>query len=637
VLIIGPRGMGKTTLLCAIAACISLREPDLSRQWQPVVFDEESRRVGDLADFWLECIRQWEGAIGQSSQRLDQLLGLAPDVIEQRARESFLELIDASGKRALLLIDNFNDVLEAIRDEEAQCRLREFLMSDSRVMIVGAATRWFQDVTNLDRPFYEFFRPFELRALSLEEMQECLVEVARLRGDERVTKTLREKPGSVRALHLLTGGNPRLIRTFYRMLSEGLHGELKQQLERLIDDYTPYVKAILDVLPGQQQKVLDAIALHWNPCDVATIARQTRLKSNQVSAQVKELEKRGMVCESVGMSRAKKRSYMMTDRFSNIHYLMRHGRAGQSRLHWFVMTLRVLFDDQEFADQAAAVVRMTAQGVAGSGDGLQLASSVLEYAESPQARLRFLDRVTGSPEFDKEIDLPLAEQICREALAKNPSDPVVHFKWGRLLAVHLRQFEEAKTAFLKAIELDPNYALLWHNLGILLSEHFAQHEEAKGACLKAIELDPNYGYPHGNLAILLAKNGNELESRTHAILGIHKQPDQEFCQRVFRWYCFEDVDSLRQALPAICEACWKSKGNEALVLFTVDVWLALASVAGAEEAERVMSQQPENVRMIFESVGDAFRAALDAKHLDRLAPERRAVTLELMRKFTRKP
>src|SRR5262245_39196011 len=59
VLLVGPRGIGKTTTLWAIAHRVA-RDPALAREWQPVVFDEESRRVGDLADFWLEAIRQWE-------------------------------------------------------------------------------------------------------------------------------------------------------------------------------------------------------------------------------------------------------------------------------------------------------------------------------------------------------------------------------------------------------------------------------------------------------------------------------------------------------------------------------------------------------------------------------------------------
>lgn len=506
VLIVGPRGMGKTTLLCAVAGSIALRESELKRQWQPVVFDEESRRIGDLTDFWLECIRQWEAETEPNltrSHRLDALLAKPGPDIEDQAREVFLNLVDASGKRALLLIDNLNDLFAAIHEIEALMRLRSFLMADSRVMIIGAATRWFTDVTGLDKPFFEFFRPFELHALALQEMRDCLAGVAEVRGDQRVLDTLKNRSGSIEVLHILTGGNPRLIRTFYRLLNEGMNGELRHQLERLIDDYTPYHKAIIDALPGQQQRVLDAIALHWNPCDVAHVARTTRLPSNQVSAQIKALIKAGLVSEVSNMGTSKKKAYMLTDRFSNIHYLMRHGRTGKLRMHWFVMTLRALFDDKAFAEAAAQAVRSSASdSSAREGEYLFLAQNALQCAGNEDTRRMFLDRMLGSPDFDTEVNVVLAERICRQAVDDNPLDAYAYFKWGRLLYEHLKRYEEAESAYRKAIELDPKLAETWRNLGVLLTTKFSRHEEAEAAFRKAAELNPDSAWPWRNLGLL---------------------------------------------------------------------------------------------------------------------------------------
>ncbi len=510
VLLVGPRGMGKTTLLCAVSASITLHEPALRSQWQPVIFDEESRRIGDLADFWLECIGQWEAATQPqlvASPRIDALLKLPAATLEDQARETFLKLVDASGKRALLLIDNLNDVFSAIHDVEALLRLRSFLMADSRVMIIGAATRWFSEVSNVDKPFFEFFRGFELEALDLAAMRECLAGVARARGDQRVLDTLEQRPLSIEALHVLTGGNPRLVRTFYRLLSEGMNGELKQQLLRMIDDYTPYLKAIIDALPGQQQRVFDAIALQWNPCDVATVSHVTRLPSNQVSAQIKALHKAGLISEVPALGTLKKKAYMLTDRFSNIHYLMRHGRAGQQRMHWYVMTLRTLFDDEAFADAAAQTVRMTAAGDdTQAQEALALAHNILDHAGSAKARQRFLDQMTGSPEFDPGVDVEFAEKLCREAVARNPEDAVAHFKWGRLLDVHLKRLPEAEAAYRRAIELDSKFVQPWFNLGLLLSKFPHRQMEAEAAYCRAIVLDPNYAWPWNNLGHLLSED-----------------------------------------------------------------------------------------------------------------------------------
>ena len=218
ILIVGPRGMGKTTLLWAIVATIERRDDDLRAEWQPVPFDEESRRIGDLADFWLECIRQWETATEAQVQtsRVEQLLKAPGDSLEENAKTVFLDLVIESKKRAILLIDNLNVVLASIHDNEALLRLRSFLMSESRIMIIGAATQWFGEVTNIDKPFYEFFRPFDLKPLKLDEMKDCLAGIAESRGDSTVLESIEKKPGSVEALHLLTG---RKSASYTRLLS----------------------------------------------------------------------------------------------------------------------------------------------------------------------------------------------------------------------------------------------------------------------------------------------------------------------------------------------------------------------------------------------------------------------------------
>lgn len=850
VLCVGPRGMGKTTLLCAISATLKLHEPDLAQHWQPVIFDEESRRIGDLADFWLECIRQWESETEPSltrSHRIDALLAKPGPDIEDQAREVFLQLVDASGKRALLLIDNLNDIFIALNDAESLMRLRSFLMSDPRVMIIGAATRWFSDVTGLDKPFFEFFRPFDLHALSLEEMRECLAGVATARGDQRVLDTLRDRPGSIEILHILTGGNPRLIRTFYRLLNEGMNGELRHQLERLIDDYTPYHKAIIDALPGQQQRVLDAIALEWNPCDVAAVSRITRLPSNQVSAQIKALIKSGLISEAANMGHSKKKAYLLTDRFSNIHYLMRHGRTGKTKMKWFVLTLRALFDDEKFVSLAANAVRMSYRGNM-ENDSLSIAQSVLECSGSETARRAFMDLITGSPEQDENVEPVLAEQVCRDAIARKPMDAYAHYKLGRLLAVHLKRYDEAADAYLKAIELDPsdarplnnlgrlltirfgkhseaeavfrkaiklnpNDAWPWHNLGFLLSEVFGKHseaeeayrkaielepedpklwdnmgkllvvhlrkygeaetayrnairlepdsatrwnrlgelltdhlgkhyeakeayrkaieinptlaatyndlgvlladelgeyEEAKAAYLKAIELDPNDNSALNNLgnlwinfflnapesevayrraiqidpndALVISNYGWLLsldserheeaetyyrkaihldkslakaraglghllsctlpvsdEARNEVTSGLLLEPNDLFCQNVFEDTCFTHPESLRSVLPEVSQWCTRHPDDQSVLSFMVDAWIAYAKCASAKEARELLDAQPDEVKLAFETVRDAFLAHDDKDHLHRLAPERRAPVLKLLERLRNSP
>ena len=55
VLIVAPRGQGKTMLLARVAAALNT-DAGLSGRLLPVRFMEESHEIFDLADFWLETL-----------------------------------------------------------------------------------------------------------------------------------------------------------------------------------------------------------------------------------------------------------------------------------------------------------------------------------------------------------------------------------------------------------------------------------------------------------------------------------------------------------------------------------------------------------------------------------------------------
>lgn len=553
VVLVGARGMGKTTTLWAVSHSIS-NDVDLSREWQPVVFDEESRRIGDLADFWLEAIRQWELATHSADAQAERLLENAVEDLEEQARAAFLQALDRSGKRAVLLIDNLNDVFASISDAAALHRLRAFLMEDDRVMIVGAATRHFEAITGLDEPFFDFFRVFTLASLTLEEMQATLLTLAERRGETRVTETIEQRPGTIRSLHVLTGGNPRLIKTFYRLLAEGLRGDVRQDLERLVDEFTPYFKAILDGLSTQQQRIIDAVALAWEPVEVATIARATRLPSNQVSAQLRILVKSNIATEAAGSS-AKRKTYLLADRFSNIHYLMRHGRTARRRFDWFVLTLRALFPDPEQADALARVAGRTAlAGVEGIRDTRDLLTSALLRAENEDSRRRIVQATIREvwdqetlANFDEWLDIELVKQHlpasaseldivafmgrlpteARKRIGYKPDD--VDWWYGVIGMLEEREaWILAEAGYRKAIELDARRAYLWNDFARLLFQKLNRPIESEVICRRAIEVDPAYATPWNGLGLVLIALGRPDEAEIAFRRAIELDSDNAF-------------------------------------------------------------------------------------------------------------
>lgn len=720
-LLVGSRGMGKTTTLWAVAYTVQA-DPALSRQWLPVVFDEESRRVGDLADFWLEALRQWEHAANDPGDRAQQLLDKADANIEDAARDAFLEKVDRSGRRTLLLIDNLNDLLASIHDPEPLHRLRAFLMDDSRVMVVGTATRYFDQITDLDQPFYDFFRVFDLRPLTLEEMKTSLLALAEARGDKSIPKTLEERAGTIQGLYILTGGNPRLIKTFYRLLTEGLRGDIRTDLERLLDEFTPYFKAVVDALPVQQQRIFDAVALAWDPVEVAAVGRATRLPSNQVSAQLRSLGKAGLISEAA--SHPKRKTYLLADRFSNIHYLMRHGRAARNRFDWFVALVRLVFPDTQAATLARLARQSAECGAEGLRDAKDLLHSALARAESAESRRQLLHatfreswdtetmsslsnwldlteakehmpevevfaffsrmpqnlrRKLGykpsdagwwvslasalekrevwslaeaayrkSVELDPNSALALgmlacllrfelsrtaeAEELFHKAIKLDPGDAFYRSMLGNVLE-ELDRYAEAEAAYRGAIEVNPDDAYAWSCLGTSLAEHTNQNREAEQALRRAIQIDPEEAFAYSRLAALLARNqARHPESRSHIARALQLAPDQEWYQILFKELCGDTSADWQSVLPSLAAWCAANPKNTKVFDFTVAGFLQYARLTKPADALALLQTLPNTSP--FETLIDAFRAHADREHLNRLAPERQAVVIELLNRLS---
>ncbi len=70
---------------------------------------------------------------------------------------------------------------------------------------------------------------------------------------------------------------------------------LREDLELLIDEYTPYFKATIERLPPVERKVFVTLADIWAPATAAEVAEKARMTSSQVSALRGRLVRRGAI------------------------------------------------------------------------------------------------------------------------------------------------------------------------------------------------------------------------------------------------------------------------------------------------------------------------------------------------------
>ncbi|MCA1939078.1 MAG: AAA family ATPase [Dechloromonas sp.] len=354
-LILGQRGMGKSTLLRRLAIAVD-DDNELAAAWIPLVFPEEQYNVGSLADFWLNCLdalgdyleshgRTAEmNAIDAEVERLDRKDG-------EGALQTLLRIAEKLGRRLILLVDNIDLILDRLKDKD--WALREALQEYPQLMLIGASSRALEASYDYGRAFYDFFRIDELRGLSENEMRETIVNLARLRGAEELIQRLQADPGRLRVLHTLTGGNPRTAVLLYGVLLKGADGDVRSDLEGLLDEVTPLYKARFDELAPQAQQLLDKVALHWDPMTARQVADALGWEINPTSAQLDRLVQAGVI-EKVKSGRGKRVAFQVAERFFNIWYLMRASRRVRRKLMWLVEFLRVSFSGDELQSLARA-------------------------------------------------------------------------------------------------------------------------------------------------------------------------------------------------------------------------------------------------------------------------------------------
>ncbi len=293
-LIVGQRGMGKTTLLLRLAA--ELRGEPLGERFLPLVFSEEQYAVDRLSKFWMNCLDSLADALERTggeagaqkiaAQEIDVTVrklqaGLADrkrveSVLAREALDAFLEAAGKTQRRPVLLVDNIQLVFENL-DDQQQHVLREVLQRPGAPVLVAASPAPPPESQDYGAAFYDQFKTYYLPPLDLGEMRELLAALAKSAGRDDVATRVRQNPGRIAALHQLTGGNPRTTVLLFHLYAEDFAPTVFGDLEQLLDRVTPLYKARFEELSPQMQVVAGAMANHWDPIAARQLAEATGL------------------------------------------------------------------------------------------------------------------------------------------------------------------------------------------------------------------------------------------------------------------------------------------------------------------------------------------------------------------------
>lgn len=524
-LILGQRGMGKTSLLRRLA--LAVRDDEgLARALLPLTFREEQYNVHNLHTFWCNCL----DALGDHFERAEQhdkaaeldlqVAGLTRakrrPASEDEGEEALATLktwAKREGKRILLLIDNIDLILDGLAKQHWV--LRRTLQEQGGIIVIGAATAYLEATSDPKGAFYDFFQVTVLERLTQDGLLACLRGLAEVRGEQgrKVLHILNTDPGRIRTLHDLTGGNLRTLVLLYMLLERDADDEVMHDLERLLDEVTVLYKARVEDLAPQARVVLDAVALNWNPVTAAKLAEITGMETSAVSTQLDRLVRNGLL-EKVSISTSGRTAFQLGERFFNIWYLMRHGpRRQRTRLRWLTGFLRGFYSPQQLTEKAKSLLRrknvsdqLLGHYCLALGDAID--NPDLRNLLGQEAR-RDLERLAARQ--GKRL-----EDIIDPKGLPTPTTAGEWYRMGWWLDVEWGRAAEAEAAYRTAIELDPKHSSAWNNLGTLLKNYPERFEEAESAYRRAIELDPHDANPWNNLGRLIRNCPGRIEEAESA-------------------------------------------------------------------------------------------------------------------------
>ena len=569
-LAVGPRGCGKSHLVALLIS--RLRKDSTVTERVRIAWLPEDETTPSFWKFLLRILRalnaEYKGAFPPLIR--DELADASDDRRSSLLTDYLLKKLD--GRTLLVVVENLDDVMRGLKSE-GQKRWRAFLQEHPVAATLATAQQLTEDLSDRDRPFFNFFQIEHLLPLSAAEALDLLRRIAIHTGNTDLNAFLQTAAGRarVRAIRHLAGGSHRVFIILSEFATREKLDDLVTAFEELLDELTPYYQERLRWLPDQQREIVEFLCRQARTVPVKEIAGELFLTEQTAAAQLKGLKDKGYVmAESVGresryelaeplmrlcveVKDPRKEPIRLVVEFLRIWYdrerfdllcdqFDRHGDLGKYidavscdyERECMSPVEAALIRDLELAQQcrdSEQVLRIAEEIVATSGvqPCLHAGFSLLIVKREIEALAVFARVCELVPEdfigwFGQCLAFKALGrknetlQAIGQASEVKPTEFGVWMLKG-LLSEEYGRHEEALEAFDQIIKFRPDSADTWNNKAFVLNT-LGRHEEALAACEQAIELKGNYSYPWCNLGrakIGLGRIQEALDDLRHSI------------------------------------------------------------------------------------------------------------------------
>ena len=431
-LFIGPRGIGKTHFLTLIQNAVA-NDKKLSKSYTLIRFPEENNRILSFADFLLGVVEILADTLDNESWRtLHRSLATnesddeVVDTIEPRLHGYRKE----SGQTLLILIENLDAVLtqQMKRDQDIH-RFRSFLMDSPCATLIGTSPVYFSALYSTKSPLYDFFDIQVLEDLAEGETVEMIRKNLTWEKREDILGIFDSLIPKIQAIHIMTGGNPRLIMMLYELIAHDNIYDAKVQFQKLLDQISPFYQDRLKELAPQERALMETIALmRSEPRTPAAIAKKLRKSQQQTSSLLKRMTQAGYLTVAANPADKRSRLYRIKEGFFDLWLAMSESRLQHKKLPYLVNFFEVYYSDKR--DREAKRLALWEKIGAGKKDDLQCknSSEILAYlSEVGNADEKCQTKLELAIHNIKEGQAADAKSYLRETAPLMPARPT--FAW----------------------------------------------------------------------------------------------------------------------------------------------------------------------------------------------------------------